>query len=99
MIQSFGDEDTKRVINGESPRRYPPDIIRPAYRKLIALANAMDIADMMVPPSNRLEKLKGKHKNYWSVRITQQWRIMFRWNAGIADDVTIIDYHSGKDKL
>jgi proteic killer suppression protein len=58
----------------------------------------VDIADMAVPPANRLEKLKGKHKDRWSVRVTQRWRIMFRWKAGVADDVTIIDYHSGKDK-
>jgi proteic killer suppression protein len=99
MIQSFGDDDTRRVINGESPRRYPPEIIRPAYRKLIALANAADIADMAVPPSNRLEKLKGRHAAYWSIRVSPQWRIIFQWSAGVAADVTLIDYHSGKDKL
>lgn len=99
MIRSFGDEDTKRVFNGESPRRYPPEIMRLAFRKLTALSVAHDISDMSVPPSNRLEKLKGRHKDYWSVRITQQWRIRFRWSPGVADDVLITDYHSGKDKL
>lgn len=99
MIRSFGCDDTKAVFNGEAPRRFPPDIISPAYRKLIALGNAHDIRDMATPPSNRLEKLQGKHNDYWSVRVSQQWRITFKWESGVADDVKIVDYHSGKDKL
>ena len=91
MIRSFGCPYTKAVMNSESPRRFPPDIIRPAYRKLIALANANDIKDMSVPPANRLEKLNNP-KGFWSVRINQQWRIIFRWSDGIADDVQIVDY-------
>ena len=99
MIKSFGDDDTRRVFEGESPRRYPANIISPAYRKLIALSVAGNIADMSVPSSNRLEKLQGKHKDHYSVRISKQWRIIFQWNAGVASDVKITDYHSGKDKL
>lgn len=99
MIRSFGDDDTRRIFDGETPKRYPIGIIRPAFRKLVALSAAVDIADMAVPPANRLEKLKGKHDDLWSIRINQQWRIIFRWNAEIAYDVTIIDYHSGKGKL
>ncbi len=98
MIRSFGCPYTRAVFNSKSPRRFPPDIIRAAYRKLLALANAGDIADMRVPPSNRLEKLSNP-KGYWSVRINQQWRILFRWDSGFADDVMILDYHSGKDKI
>lgn len=99
MIESFGDEDTRLVFNGESPRHYPPDIISAAHRKLTALSVAHNIADMAVPPANRLEKLKGVHDDYWSVRINDKWRLTFRWNAGVATEVKIIDYHSGKDKL
>lgn len=99
MIESFADEETKQVFNGDSPRRYPPDIISAAHRKLTALSVATNIADMKVPPANRLEKLKGEHEDYWSIRINQQWRVVFRWDAGIATEVKIIDYHSGKDKL
>ena len=93
MIRSFGCADTKLIFNSGSPRRIPPDIIRPAYRKLIALANAIDINDMRVPPSNHLEKLKGDLAGWWSVRINKQYRLVFRWNDGAADDVKLVDYH------
>jgi proteic killer suppression protein len=99
MIESFGDDETKRVFNGESPSVYPPDILGAAYRKLIALSAALNILDMATPPANRLEKLKGQHDDVWSVRINKQWRLVFRWNSGVATDVRITDYHSGKDKL
>lgn len=92
MIRSFGCSDTEDVMNQGTPRHFPPDIIRPAYRKLVALANATNIADMKVPPANRLEKLDNP-KDYWSVRINDQWRIIFKWDAGYADDVQIVDYH------
>ena len=98
MIRSFGCPYTEAVMNSESPRRFPPDIIRAAYRKLVALANAHDITDMAVPPANRLEKLNHP-KGYWSIRINQQWRIVFRWDSGVADAVKIVDYHSGKGKI
>ena len=57
------------------------------------LNNYVDIADLRIPPSNRLEKLSGKLKDFYSVRINDQWRIIFRWNNGNASDVEIIDYH------
>lgn len=92
MIRSFGCPHTQALMNSESPKRFPPAILRPAYRKLVALANAHDIADMAVPPANRLEKLSNP-KGYWSVRVNQQWRIVFRWSNGGADDVQLVDYH------
>jgi len=57
------------------------------------LNNSVDVNDLMIPPSNRLEKLKGNLKNYYSIRINNQWRIIFKWNNGNASEVSIIDYH------
>jgi len=57
------------------------------------LNNSVDVNDLMIPPSNRLEKLKGNLKNYYSIRINNQWRIIFKWNNGNATDVALIDYH------
>ena len=93
MIKSFGCADTEMVFNSETPKRFPPDIIRPAYRKLIALANAANIQDMAVPPANRLEKLHGDLAGWWSVRINKQYRIIFKWHDGMAEGVKIVDYH------
>jgi proteic killer suppression protein len=57
------------------------------------LNNSVDVNDLMIPPSNRLEKLKGNLKNYYSIRINNQWRVIFKWNNGNATEVSIIDYH------
>jgi proteic killer suppression protein len=57
------------------------------------LNNSIDLADLRIPPSNRLEKLFGNLKNFYSVRINDQWRIIFKWNSGNAFEVKIIDYH------
>jgi proteic killer suppression protein len=57
------------------------------------LNNSQNIIDLQIPPSNKLEKLKGKFKNYYSIRINDQWRIIFIWNNGNAEQVEIIDYH------
>jgi len=54
---------------------------------------ARDLADLRIPPANRLEALKGSLKGFWSIRINQQWRIIFRWDEGIKRDVSIVDYH------
>jgi toxin HigB-1 len=57
------------------------------------LNNSQEITDLKIPPSNRLEKLKGKSKEFYSIRINDQWRIIFRWDKNHAYDVEIIDYH------
>jgi proteic killer suppression protein len=57
------------------------------------LNNSIDIKDLMIPPSNRLEKLKGELKEFYSIRINDQWRIVFNWEKGNASDVKILDYH------
>jgi proteic killer suppression protein len=64
-----------------------------ARRKLRMLNNSQDLADLQIPPSNRLEKLKGNYKDFYSIRINGQWRIIFNWNNGNADQVEIVDYH------
>jgi proteic killer suppression protein len=93
MIKSFTCSDTKAVFDGESPRRFPPEIIRPAFRKLVALENALILADLAVTPACRLEKLKGDLKGWWSIRVNKQYRLVFRWNDGMAENVKIADYH------
>ena len=71
----------------------PVEIQNIGRRKLRMLNNSVDLADLRIPPSNRLEKLSGKLKAFYSIRINDQWRIIFLWNAGNASEVEIIDYH------
>jgi proteic killer suppression protein len=92
MIRSFGDKATEALFHDEIVRQFQ-GIARPAKRKLEALNAASRLEDLMIPPANRLEKLKGKLKDYYSVRINQQWRVIFKWIAGEPHDVRIIDYH------
>ena len=93
MIRSFSDAETKKVWQEERSRRLPQDIQQRALNKLAMLSQASDINDLRVPPSNRLEVLSGDRKGQYSIRINQQWRICFRWEAGSAWDVGIVDYH------
>jgi len=93
MIISFGSTDTEKVWDGERVKKWPVEIQNIGRRKLRMLNNSVNLADMRIPPSNRLEKLAGKLKEYYSIRINDQWRIIFKWNAGNASSVEIIDYH------
>ena len=93
MIISFGDKDTGKIWEGERVKNLPPTIQEIARRKLRMLNNSQNIIDLQIPPSNKLEKLKGKFKNYYSIRINDQWRIIFIWNNGNAEQIEIIDYH------
>ena len=74
-------------------RQLPQSIQQVALRKLKVLDNAADINDLLAPPSNRLEKLKGKRQGQYSVRINDQWRICFEWLENNAYEVEIVDYH------
>jgi proteic killer suppression protein len=74
-------------------RKLPSTIQETARRKLRMLNNSQDIADLRIPPANRLEKLAGKLKDYHSIRINDQWRIIFKWQSGNAYEVEIVDYH------
>ncbi|MEP1096224.1 MAG: type II toxin-antitoxin system RelE/ParE family toxin [Cyclobacteriaceae bacterium] len=93
MILTFGSNSTERVWNGERVKKWPLEIQTNGRRKLRMLNNSQNIADLRIPPSNRLEKLGGKLKNFYSIRINDQWRIVFIWNNGNAHEVEIIDYH------
>ena len=93
MIISFGNSETEKVWSGERVKGLSKEIQEIGRRKLRMLNNSVDLADLRIPPSNRLEKLSGKLKEFYSIRINNQWRIVFKWNAGNASNVEIIDYH------
>jgi proteic killer suppression protein len=93
MIVSFGDDETAKIWNGERSRKLPPDIQPAALRKLRLINAAKKVDDLRVPPGNRLERLRGDLAGQWSIRINDQWRIVFRWTEGGADHVSIVDYH------
>jgi proteic killer suppression protein len=93
VIRSFKDPETERIFGRERSRKLPPSIQRSALRKLLVLDAADSLADLRVPPGNRLEKLSGNRKGQHSIRINDQWRICFRWKDGDALDVEIADYH------
>lgn len=93
MIISFGNSETEQVWLGKRVKKLPIAIQNIGRRKLRMINNSVDIADLRIPPANRLEKLSGKLNNFYSIRINDQWRIIFQWNAGNAFEVEIIDYH------
>jgi proteic killer suppression protein len=93
VISSFRDRETERIWYGEFSRRLPHEIQDIARRKLRMINNARIIADLRVPPANRLEALKGNRAGQYSIRINDQWRICFRFTNGQASDVEIVDYH------
>ena len=92
MIQSFRCRDTQALFERKRVPRFV-NIERVARRKLEQLEWAERIEDVRIPPQNRLEALKGKRKGQWSIRINDQWRVCFRFEAGQALDVEIVDYH------
>ena len=92
MIRSFGDGATEALFRDEVVRPLR-SIARAAKRKLEAVHAASRLDDLMVPPSNRLENLKGDLKSFYSVRVNVQYRVIFRWKDGDAWDVQIVDYH------
>ena len=96
MIASFGDRVTSDLYNGISSsrvRRLPSEILDTALLKLDVLNAAQSLKDLRSPPGNRLELLKGNLQGFHSIRITRQWRIIFRWQASKSHDVKIVDYH------
>ena len=92
MIISFGDKDTEELFQTEGNRRFAT-IARVAARKLTAVNAAEQLLDLAVPPGNRLEALKGKGEAWHSIRINDQWRIVFRWTDRGPESVAIVDYH------
>jgi len=92
VIKSFRSDETEALFNDQLVVRFRA-IERPARRKLLYLSQARTLRDLLVPPGNRLEALKGDRKGQHSIRVNDQWRICFRWEEGHAYDVEIVDYH------
>ena len=93
MIKSFRDADTQRLWQEERSRRLPASLQRVALRKLQMLNAAAALSDLMVPPGNRLERLRGDRLGQHSIRINDQYRVCFEWREGNAHSVEITDYH------
>ena len=93
MIKSFKCRETERIFHGKFSSRLPKDIQHIAARKLEMIAAASQLNSLRIPPSNHLEKLKGKRKGQHSIRINDQWRICFIWKNGDAFNIEIVDYH------
>jgi len=93
MIKNFIDKDTKRLHSTGRSKKFPPDIWKRAVRKLDMLRRAKTLEDLKIPPSNRLEALKGDLEGFYNIRINDQYRIIFRFENGNAYDVAIVDYH------
>ena len=93
MIVSFGSKDSEKIWLGKRVKKIPMEIQKIGRRKLRMVNNSQNIIDLRVPPSNRLEKLKGSSTDFYSIRINIQWRIVFKWTNGQAYKVEILDYH------
>ena len=96
MIRSFGDRGTEDLYHGRSTSRsrgLPSDVAYAALRKLDMIDSADDLQSLRVLPGNRLEVLRGSLKDHHSIRVNDQWRIVFRWIDGVATDVSLTDYH------
>jgi len=98
LIASFGDQATADFYHGvrsRRARRFPPNITAVAWRKLDMVNSARSVNDLRSPPGNRLEVLRGDWRGFHSIRVNDQWRVVFRWVEGSAHDVRLIDYHKG----
>ncbi|MBI3793373.1 MAG: type II toxin-antitoxin system RelE/ParE family toxin [Nitrospinae bacterium] len=96
MIRNFGDKATRDVYDGEGSRhsRQFPKLLHGKIVRLLDQINAAPNVEVLkAPPGNRLEKLRGDLKDFWSVRVNDQWRIIFKWENGDAIDVKVTDYH------
>ncbi len=91
MIKSFGSKETFKIWNGERSKRLPFEIQDIARRKLRMIQASENLNDLRIPPANRLEKLS--RSEFHSIRINDQWRIIFKWINNSAEEVEIVDYH------
>jgi proteic killer suppression protein len=97
MIKSFGNQLAEDLFDDEdtrATRKFPSELRRAARRKLLYLHDADELRDLRVPPGNRLESLKGDLAGFHSIRINDQWRVVFMWASGSPEEVQILDYHS-----
>jgi len=92
VIRSFGDKETRALFADEMVGKFQ-GVARRAKRKLEAIDAASRLEDLAVPPSNRLEKLKGDLEGFYSIRVNDRLRVIFKWQAGDAREVRIVDYH------
>ncbi|KAF0147967.1 MAG: proteic killer suppression protein [Ignavibacteria bacterium] len=95
MIKSFADKTTAQIFERNMVRGFPLELIRTAYRKFLLIDAAGNINDLRIPPGNKLEKLSGKLADKHSIKINDQWRIVFKWFENDAYEVQILDYHKG----
>jgi toxin HigB-1 len=93
MIVSVKDKRVAEIMAGKVPARFPPDVMRRAQMAIRMLEDADRVEDLRVPPSNRLEALRGDRDGQWSIRINLQWRLCFRLQGNAFADVEIVDYH------
>jgi proteic killer suppression protein len=93
VIEKFSCKETEKIWKGGPSKKLPREIQERAFLRLRQLHAANLLADLRLPPSNRLESLSGDLRGFWSLRINQQWRLVFRWDDGNAHDVRITDYH------
>lgn len=93
MIKSFKSKEAEKIYQGHYSKRILKGTQHLAARKLEMLAAANELKSLRIPPSNRLEKLKGDSAGQYSMRINDQWRICFIWKVGDAQEVEIVDYH------
>ncbi|MDC7685003.1 type II toxin-antitoxin system RelE/ParE family toxin [Asticcacaulis sp. BYS171W] len=93
MIESFADRLTEQLFEGVAVKRMDAGLQKQALRRLIYLNAAVSLEDLRVPPSNRLEALQGDRKGFYSIRVNDQWRIVFKWLEGNAHEVEFVDYH------
>jgi len=93
MIVDFGNSETEKIWEGEFSKKYPNEIQNVVRRKLRMINNAFNLQDLRIPPANRLEKLKGDLDGYYSIRVNDQWRIIFQWDSNSAYEVELVDYH------
>ena len=93
MIESFADFEAEKIFKGFVSRKLPLTIQKTARRKLVYLDDTEDLQDLFAPPGNRLEALHGDHERQFSIRISDQYRVCFKWEKGKARDVEIVDYH------
>ena len=93
MIENFKCKETAKIFHRTFSKKLPSQIQREAYKKLLMLDASVDVEDLKIPPSNRLEKLSGDRKGQYSIRINKQYRVCFKYESHQASDVEIVDYH------
>jgi proteic killer suppression protein len=93
VIKTFGDKESEKIWKGIRSKKLPIDIQDVGRRKLRMINNAQDINDLRIPPANRLEKLKGELRDFYSIRINIQWRVIFKWINNDTYEIEVTDYH------